>query len=567
MKLRDIFPIIVTLLLVAPGFSDYLINSKDWKFAFLASEALSYEGKSFRYVISEKQLAILPYFINSGEEIYEDNNPVIGNLAGYIRSTAGKDVYTKKYTDFVELQRQLVRSGKFFCYFLVSPNEPENALVALEAARASGCLVIFSHVGIENYLKGSKITVVGRVSLLTIRNLKNAGNTIEIIDNGSPYENAKEIIRKFFAGTNSAYLSTGDFLEPSFFLGRPHPFILVGKGSYPRDLITFLRERRINTLYVIGTELLYVGRMIRDDSNKTIGVLVKYGEGYTNIPGYTGRVFALSMYRIRIPLPRFRIVNATYDPVRKSLYITVENSGDGQGYVLGYIDIKTKDGKIVKSIYDKEPFFVEPKANISIPYPADLTDYLHEELYAYITMKYGRYADFLTNYITAKGELPPVVMKISIGNVGEYSKCIKPVSLTLSGQNKLRLTVENTCRGTLYTTGYVAVEVDGRKDKVFFRAPVAVVGKKAVVLTASGVITQEPGTEVDVVLKIGKSPKALTSFVIYRMRLEEEKLNYGLIALGLIGVIAVAAVFAGRKRKHARVKTERLKRSKGKVRL
>ncbi len=516
-----------------------IINSNDWRFVLLSMEYAHYQGGDVIFLITESQADIIAKNLMGDDLlVMEDRSgPIVKDYDYYLKKFYGLDPEKKDFRDYRDLQEFLLKVLTPEALFVASTIEPENTLISVPLAYRKKGVVLFPSSSLFSRLPDfSDVYLVGSIQRDYRRELLSVAALLEkevkIIDQGSPYSNSLALLDEWGGSPERLYLSTGGFLEPTLLDGK-YPLVLVGRDSYNKGFIDVLRRLDIDTVFVIGTELMDVGRRIRDDSDKEIRVIVKYGETYT-AAGYAGTIFALSVYRVPIPQPNVTVTSVLYDSEDAKLYVRYTNLGDGLAYVSTITRI-ARDGVTLTSITDDEIFLLWPGDELIRVYSIDLTDYGLNNLDAVIDARYGRYEDFLVDVLDR-------TIPITVTRVVDRSS-ISVERATYDG-TILRVYVHNDGAVTAYVPGQVTLLLDGGNELFQLSGVKLSPGRTGVLQLRIRLddTDLENNQFVDVFLKYGERQDLLVNVLKSRVQLEIVKLRLELLAMPILALLLILLV-------------------------
>ena len=524
--------------LTIPVFADLVIvNSHDWRFVLLAMEYAHYQGEDIIFLLTESQSDIVAKNLaGEGFVVFEDSDPVVKDYDRYLRNFYDIESEKKSFKDYRELQEYILRVLSPGSLYIASTVEPENTLISIPIAYKEDGLVLFRSSSLFSRLGDFEdITIVGNIErdyrreLLSIASL--LGKEIEVIDRGSPYANSLVLLDDW-GETDTLYLSSGEFLEPTLLDGAS-PLVLIGQSGYSSGFIETLRTLGVKSVKVIGAELMSAARKIRDDSNKEISVVVKYGETYTSA-GYAGTVFALSTYRIPIPQPNVTITDILYDSETQKVYVKYSNLGDGGAYVAAITRI-LREGETLTTITDDEVFLMWPGDELVRTYSIDLSAYGLNDLEGNVEAWYGRYTDFLVNTIDVTAPLR--ITKVDDATSVDMERA------TYDG-TWLRVYVRNTGPVDAFISGEVTLVLDGDPE-VYQLSGVRLSPGKTGILKLRIRMSESELDEndfVDVFLRYGESSDLQVNSLRRKIQLEILEVRLELIAMPLLALLLIILV-------------------------
>ena len=557
----------ILLFLLIPSFSGtVVVNSNDWREVLLGMEYAHFTGDEVRFLISVRQAdALAQNLPPKGVTVIETSNPVMPNYAYYLSKQYSVDAIEKKFKDYKEIQRYILKYFDPKTLVFISEYEPENAIISLPYAFRKNGAVFISESSIFSKLGGvNKICIVGHLRRDHQRSILSTagalGKEVVIVNRGSPHANSLELLDKW-GKAKKVVLTTGNFFETTLATSS-YPILLVGKSEYPKGLLDELQKAGTSMVYVVGTELLPVAQKIRADSGRKgrkIYVLWKYGEGYSQA-GMFSEVSALTMFRIPLPRPNITFMRAIYDSGSKKLYITLFNQGDGAAYFLTTLQIM-QYGKIKTTLRDDEPFVIWPGEVVTKAFTIELEQIGTEGLVASLLGKYGRYEDFLVQIL--EQERP-----IEFGVLEDNSE-ISAVRATYDGR-WLRVYVKNTGSVTAYITGYITLELD-KEQREFFGGDLKLAPGQTGVLKVRIQLTKEDldaNSVVEVHLRYGEKRNLLVNSITQHLELEIVRINLMLVAgiaiPAIIAILLILLISRRKKRKYYRIRKrfKKIKRAK-----
>ncbi|MBR9679905.1 MAG: hypothetical protein GOU99_02555 [Candidatus Altiarchaeota archaeon] len=512
-------------LLLIPTFAGTaVINSNDWREVLAGMQLAKLEGHEVRFLVSVRQADVLAQNLPPNNvTVIETSNPIMQDYANYLENAYDIETNELLFRNYREIQNHILRYYEPSSIAFISEYEPENAVLSLPMMfRESGVVFvsepsIFSRMGVVE-----KIYIIGHLQRdhqRTILSTAGAlGKSVKIINQGSPYANGLAVL-DVWGRTDKAILTTGEFFETTLSDGS-HPVLLVGKEQYPEGLIESLDTAGINQVYVIGSDLLSVAQKIREDSGRTIGVMVKYGEGYLQA-GTFSEVLALTIFQIPMPQPNITFTRAIYDSTTNKLYITLFNQGDGAAYFLTNLQI-AQNGSVVSSIRDNEMILIWPGEEVTQTFTIDLASIGSENMTAILNGKYGRFEDFLVK--TIEQERP-----IEFGVLEDNSN-IEMIRATYDG-TWIRVYIKNIAGVTAYVSGYVELTLDGEL-RDFYGGDLKIESGKTGVLKVKIELTEEDllaNSIIPVNLRYGEKRSLLVKTLKQYLELEVVKFNLMLI--------------------------------------
>ncbi|MBR9682039.1 MAG: hypothetical protein GOV00_04580, partial [Candidatus Altiarchaeota archaeon] len=440
--------------LMSTAFSETLVvNSMDWRSVFLGMEYAHNMNYDIRFISSPFQAETLARTLpKENVTVLEMRDPILPGYSQYLRNLHGVYSSELKFRDAADFQDYMMDTFQPKVLFFVSEAEPENAVISLPIAYKKNGFVFFQ----QNNLLGrlgevNLIYLVGNIRRDFRRNVLSVSTVldsiVEIINEESPYSNSVHFL-DMWGRTDEAILTSGDILERTIF-EADMPVLLVGLNDYSAGFIELLKDRTIDKVFLVGSTLLQVGQKIRDDSDKEIATLIKYGE--SKVTGGVSEVNALTVYELPIPEPILNFTRAIYDPSAKKLYVTILNLGDGIAKTIGIHPI-ISDENVVVTVRDEDVFTIWPGEEVTTSYSVDLSSYQPDSLSVILSARFGRYRDFMVKYIEDE-------KAVDVRRIGDRSE-IEVTKATYDG-TYIRIFVDNIAPVDIYVGGYVQVELDG----------------------------------------------------------------------------------------------------------
>jgi len=543
---------LIVFFTISPVFSEILVvNSMDWKSVFLGMEYAHKMNYDIRFIRSPYQAESLARTLpKANVTILEMRDPILPGYSQYIRNMHGVYSSEMKFRDAADFQDFLMDTFKPKTVFFVSEAEPENAVISVPLAYKKNGLVFFQQDSLLRKLENTNaIYMVGNLRRDFSRSVSSISSVlniiIEIVNSDSPYANSLKLL-DMWGRTHQAILSSGDLLEKTLFESNM-PILLVGTTNYGSEFLELLYRKNIDQVFLIGPKLLQVGQKIRDDSNQEIATLVKYGERAAE--SGVSEVIALTVYDIPLPVPVLNLTRVIYDPANKQVYVNIINLGDGISKTMGVHSIYSGNA-LVRTIRDDEPFTIWPGEEVTTSYSADLDDYALESLRAVLSARFGRYKDFMVNYIE-------VDIPVEIRTVMDRSE-IQVTKATYDG-NYLRISVENPGQVDTYVGGSAIIEIDGVPQEIPLPITRVEPGKSGILRTKVEMNKEDVDSNpfIKTLLRYGEASNLLTKRAEFLVQLDLVRINLSFfvlpVALLIIAFLAYLIYDHFRRRKYYRV--------------
>ena len=528
-----------------------VVNSMDWRSVFLGMEYAHYMGYDINFISSPYQAGSLALTLpKTNVTVLEMKDPIMPGYSQYLRNMHGIYSSELKFRDSADFQEYLMDTFQPKVLFFVSEAEPENAVISLPIAYKKNGFVFFQ----QNSLIGrmgevNLIYLVGNIRRDFRRNVLSVSTVldtiVEVVNEESPYSNSLHFLN-MWGRTNEVILTSGDILEKTIFEAEM-PVLLVGVRDYSAGFIDTLHEKGIDKVFLIGSKLLQVGSKIREDSSRTIFPLIKYGE--SKVMGGASQVNALTVYELPIPTPVLNFTRVVYDPAAKKLYVTLWNLGDGISKTMGVHPVMS-EGKVVATVRDDDVFTIWPGEEVTTSYSVDLSSYRPESLSAILSARFGRYKDFMVDYI--EDEKP-----VEVRRVGDRSE-IEVTKATYDG-TYIRIFVDNIAPVDVYVGGYVQLELDGATQDLLLPTTRIPYGKSATLRTKVDMTREEADSNhiVNVILRHGEQSDLMIKYTEAQVEMEQVRINLALflipVAVLLLLLLAIVVADHLRRRRYYRV--------------
>ncbi|RKY41346.1 MAG: hypothetical protein DRP85_06640 [Candidatus Makaraimicrobium thalassicum] len=396
-----------------------VVNSNDWRDLYLATLYSAYKGYKIRFITNLYDAQITSSMFNERSRVIvieSRDRPVYKNYA-HLLITRGVGIVSQiESATPYDLQLKIAEDLNPKGYILVNDEFGYDALSVAPYALNNNYWVLFYNdksannvVDLISKERGKKIILYGNLPE-ELLNILPPTASYEKIETGSIKGNNMEIVRRLIKDTKVKWvvLSSGEYFEPGFLKSR-FPILLYFNNE--REIVEFAKKNNIKNMEVIGANMVTIGRKIREISNKTIGVVVKYGQTFTGIDELRGKVFALKVF----PLPslnvRLEITNAFYDKEREMLLIFIKNTGNVPSYFYSAgIRIVDSNGNEMATLRDEYTHFIYPDEVFVIKYKVSLP--FVKNLVAELYTLYGQSFPLKT-YLTQMGKsLPPYRINI-----------------------------------------------------------------------------------------------------------------------------------------------------------
>ena len=490
-----------------------LVNSQDWHTVFLGGYYANVKNYDWYFLrnVNDSQFAM--YFIPDGEDvILIENKPFVDVLPLLKAKNCSVRVIRGDYKQIQEALHQEI-GGKIYLF----SDDPRIALGCGFLAFNDNGFVMFSD---GHYAPTGDVILVGHFSPKFAKQVK----PLAIIDKGSPSATNILCVERSLKlkPTNHAYVSNDLYLEKDLITGHGDPVIFLGMDQLRRDILKFLKGHNITTLTLVGYEAVPLGEAIREKSNRTIRVIIKFGQSFTGIPGKEGKVYALNLFPLPNVKPDVLITNAIWN--NGQLYLTVLNNGTAGFYTIRLHWSNTTVSSPVRLI-----------ANDEIQINAFNITTLPSIIHATILM-----GDEPNNLYRVR-EQSINIKKLKLPDPG----LLHIDALTYNGRYlKLRLSAESDCQKPVIAV--VELYLNGEKTNIIMKGQIS---KEGVLIKHIDIADEEieANKNVSVILRYGCGAIYKEIHATTKLEREIEKW-YILVAIVLVIVLAAIIMFLKQKR-------------------
>ncbi len=454
MKTHKTITTILFLFAILILFSSYvnalevnIANSKDWKDVYSVMLYSKEHNQKGLFVNSESIIALTKILPKNAEiTIYQSKkNPYIPNLETQLKS-AGYNI--KKVITSNDFNYDLNKDKE---KFLIISEDNYRLSIALPplALKGNYGVLILNDNNIDRViplLKKSKENIaIGTFRRDYYKKIK--PYITERINEDNLYLDSKKIVEKI-GKYNTIILADGTALEAEFF-ETGNPVLLVGHNKVDDRIFDFLIDKKVKSVVIVGNNLAVIGETIREKSNKTISVFIKFGQSdVTN----SGKIYSLTIFPLPIEKPKLNVEKAIYDPEKKELYVYFENTGTTPLYELSTIVIKNGNEEIA-SIADEKPIFLGKGEKYISIYKIDLPlEKINEKTIAEFYTSFGATPTELDSFLTMRNKYgPPFSVPLKVENINEDPAKIEFVDAAYyPGLKRVGVTLQNNGSNTVY---------------------------------------------------------------------------------------------------------------------
>ncbi len=383
---------LVFLLFLQLAKADIIVNSQDWRDAYLGLLYSKFTGEDAHYLINLGETDLLLKSLNKEREheIFESlRNPVIKNLDEFMKNYDFGVVSKNLFSSYKELQFSLYNAvkNKVNGFIVIRPNFGKDAISVFPLAISEGRWVFFytsdtesKIISILNSNPEKSVVFYGEFFSQPWKKIK---NKYEIIYGSSSEMNEKIVERVWNKVGGWVALSNGEYLEKgSLIQGKP---ILLTENT-PKHIANFLKKLKVKFIEVIGPENVNFGYAIREASNKTIGVVAKIGRTFTGSPELRGKLYALPVKPVDVEKHELEIEKILWDG--DTVVILLKNSGNVKETFLV---------RAARFIGEKETAFADPYKHVIYPgeiYPLPYKGNFSSLRQAEVLITYGENLNF-----------------------------------------------------------------------------------------------------------------------------------------------------------------------------
>ncbi|MGM5480091.1 MAG: hypothetical protein ACQESC_01390 [Nanobdellota archaeon] len=392
----------------------HVANSEDWKDVYSVMLKSSLEDNK-GFFLNSDTLTGFTEVTSRNDDIflYESNNPYINNLDGQL-SSVGYTTQVGSESSQMNLDLD-PRNGK---YYVISSDNPRVGLSLAPLAIKENAWVFIvddqTAGQIANRLEDAdSVIAVGNFKRTVLEQIEDTFT--EWIDNDNLYANSQELADRFGVD-DTVILADGSFLEVEFFSGRT-PVVVSGHNKILNDTYSFLKEKDVSSVVIVGNKLSTIGEQIRSRSNKEISIFIKFGQSDTS---NTGTVYALTMYPLPKPTLSLTVSDAIYDPENEELIARFRNLGSAGVYEVSSITVKSNDVELVSASDDSVRYLASGETlpvsfNVSLS-PSEITNETMVEFYT----SFGVYPSQLESFLTMENKFgPPFAIPLTLKNLDD----------------------------------------------------------------------------------------------------------------------------------------------------
>ncbi len=267
---------------------------------------------------------------------------------------------------------------------------------------------------------------------------------------------------------NNVVLADGLVLEAEFFT-TSNPVLLSGKNRLPEETFSFLADNNVRSVILVGNELSVVGEQIRERSDRSISVFIKFGQSAV---GRDQGIYSLTVF----PMPQLTITldvqQVLYDPASEELVVYFENTGNSALYMLSTISVKTGlSERELGSVSDEEAIFLGAGEVLPVSYSVGIPgSEFDNSTFAEFFTSYGSAPNSLDTFLTMEDLYsPPFRMSVEVSDFGESLEALEIVDAAyFTGMNRVGVTLNNPNEDTVHVRVQVNdMIVNGLEESIF----------------------------------------------------------------------------------------------------
>ncbi len=566
--------VILFLLFIIPtsvNAKTLIINSEEWQDVYSSMHYANLRSDigSVYFFAGTNYAELISNLLTPGEEILlieSSTKPYYKDYENYLKIKGFSNIEVKYVKDIYQTNLDLgseIRTNKFV---VIDDEYGYNAVSVAPYAYITNSWVIFANrdnVGdIVSFLDdkdAQEVLLFGHLNREVVDALQKYSP--EIIDNKNRFVDNVRISEKFLKikpETGTAMATTGDFIETELMSGGDgrSPVLFIGKDNIYPESYKFLDRNNIRLVEIVGNDLIPAGQRLRDLTNKKISVIVKFGQGFTNLPGKSGQVYSLTVF----PLPKFtfflNIDAISYDSNQKALFVKYRNSGNSPLYGLSNIHIRADDQEVA-IVSDKDAFFVEDGEVSVVKYDVDLTEHLSKELSADFWTLYGESPEFMERYILESGKTdPPYSLPITLENFENNAELRLDSVVYKKNWKRFSVKVTNIGQVDAYSNARINdILIDGVETTIYTQGVSKIPAGDSKNLLIKADLTESDildNPTLKVTVQYGQDEELLTKELEqeFEFKVSSSTMIYVGIVIGIVILAAIAGLFVWKKKRY-----------------
>ncbi|HDI02875.1 MAG TPA: hypothetical protein ENF95_01935, partial [Candidatus Aenigmarchaeota archaeon] len=383
--MKPLLTLLVTFLILVPVCrADVIANSYDWRDVYTVAIYSHYRGEDFHFVNSLGEAKILSMTLNKskGHVIFESSsNSVVKNLQNFLNLRGFEKISSENFGDYKDLQFTLFGKLNNLKGFVVINDEfGYDAISVAPYALTHDYWVLFYNPDTKKRVidllnSHPDLPVIFYGEFLD-RPWKKVKNTYNIIDEKNFFKNNMAILSLYVKESSVSnpwlIVTSGTYLDEGYILEKM-PIAFTKENV--EELINFLKASGINTVEIIGPESVNYGQLIREKSNRTIGVVARIGRTFTGASELRGKSFVLRTIPVDVPELNLKVENVYFDTINKILILNITNKGNidtyyylnGMGLFYGRREIFPEFNTSMHVLPKHYSFSLPIKLNVSQP--------------------------------------------------------------------------------------------------------------------------------------------------------------------------------------------------------
>ena len=417
-----------------------IVDSQEWTdvYSVLLYSALNEDNALF---VNSRTFSSVTRQIPPNAEItlYSGSNPYISTLGSQLR---GANINVVEESQSNSLNTDLAQGNRFI---VVSQDSARTALgLASYAKQENKWVFIVNQDNVNevvNQLQNAQdVLAVGTFRRDVWQNIESF--VTDRINEGDTFADNR-VIASRMNNKDNVVITDGSIIEAELFTTN-NPILLTGRNRITDDNFAFLTQNNVRTTILVGNELSVVGEQIRDRSDRSISVFIKFGQ---SVVGRDGGIYSLTTFAMPQATRILNVEQAIYDPASEELAVYFVNEGNAALYMLSTISVKTGDDeRELGSVADNEPLFLGAGETLPVIYDVSLsaTDF-DESTFAEFFTSFGASPSELDTFLTMRDLFsPPFRIPVTLGDFGDALEAIEIVDAAyFSGMNRVGVTINN----------------------------------------------------------------------------------------------------------------------------
>lgn len=285
------------------------------------------------------------------------------------------------------------------------------------------------------------------------------------IHNDSIFIESQELADRY-GETQDVILADGFSLESEFFTAQA-PVLLSGYNKIVDQTYTWMNTHGVKNVIIVGNKLAVVGQQIRQQSNDSIAIFIKFGQSDAQD---TGKIYALTMFPLPQPLLGLTVQKAIYDPQAHQLIAYFKNIGNIGLYETTTVSVKNGNTEIGSGSDKTIPYLgvgevYAERFNVTLP-----IDQINSSTNAEFYTSYGLSPNQLDSFLTMENKYgPPFTLPLTVQTVNESGAKLVLEDVTYYTRlDRVGVTVLNNGTKTVYYDAKIRqIVVNGLPEDLF----------------------------------------------------------------------------------------------------